>query len=547
MKKLISLLLCIFCILIVNAQTPNWLWAKNAGGTKNDYSKSITTCLGGNTAITGYFEAPSVTFGSNTLNSAGQTDIFIAKYDASGNVLWAKSAGGTLSDVAYSITSDSSGNLYITGKFQSSTINFGSTTLINSGTDDIFVAKYDPNGNVLWAKKAGNTGSEIANAISADSSGNVYITGYFGSPTVTFGSTTLTSVGGTDCFVVKYDSNGNVLWAKSAGGTSGDIGNTIFADNGGNIFVTGYYYSPSISIGSNSLANNGTNTADIFFVKYDGAGNVIWAKGYGGTDQDFPYGAVSNATGNIYMAGTYKNVSITFGSTTLSNSGSNDLFVVKYDMNGNVLWAKKAGAANDDEVTGIATDANDNAYITGYFESPAILFGSFNLTNVTNNGTQYDIFFTQYDPNGNVPWAKSIGGISSDYGYSLTVDPSNNLVVTGSYASPSVTFGSTTLTNTTSFYFDVYVAKLGVVTSIKNDFNTIIMCLYPNPTSGLVTLSLSKDSGQASVYNAIGENIFQCRVTNAPATIDLGNYPQGIYFIEIKTWNGTAVKKIIRD
>ena len=143
------------------AQAPDWLWAKGAGGTYNDYTHSIAVDANGNSYVTGYFDSPTITFGSTVLtnaNSAGGTcDIFIVKYDESGNVLWAKGEGGTSTDYAYSITVDANGNSFITGYFDSPSIIFGSTTLTNAdntgNTGDIFIVKYNTSGNVLWAKR----------------------------------------------------------------------------------------------------------------------------------------------------------------------------------------------------------------------------------------------------------------------------------------------------------------------------------------------------------------------------------------------------------
>ena len=135
-------------------------------------------------------------------------DIFVVKYDANGNVLWAKSAGGTSHDIAYGISTDAGGNVLLTGDFYSPSISFGTTTLTSAspGASDVFVVKYDANGNVLWAKSAGGIFTDIGYDISTDASGNVLVTGYFNSPSISFGTTTLTNAGGADVFVVKLGS-----------------------------------------------------------------------------------------------------------------------------------------------------------------------------------------------------------------------------------------------------------------------------------------------------------------------------------------------------
>jgi hypothetical protein len=225
MKKSILLFAVIssLCFLstISYAQTPNWTWAKTAGGTSDDYSFSVAMDASGNTYVAGTFVSSTITFGTYTLTNAGICDMFVAKYDANGNVLWAKSEGGTAADEALSVAVDASGNIYMAGYFESPTITFGSYTLINTTTGsnlgDISLTKYDANGNVLWAKSAGGTQGDIAYSIAVDASGNTYMTGYFYSPILTIGSYTLTNAGIDDAFLAKYDANGNVLWAESAG------------------------------------------------------------------------------------------------------------------------------------------------------------------------------------------------------------------------------------------------------------------------------------------------------------------------------------------
>jgi hypothetical protein len=152
--------------------------------------------------VTGVFHSPTITFGSYTLTNAGQDDIYLAKYKADGNVLWAKSVGETGYDWANSVVVDISGNPYITGGFNSSTITFGSYTLTNTGNTDMFLAKYNTTGNVLWANNAEGTGLEIAYSDAVDNSGNIYVTGVF-YPTIAFGSYTLTNTGNTDIFLAK--------------------------------------------------------------------------------------------------------------------------------------------------------------------------------------------------------------------------------------------------------------------------------------------------------------------------------------------------------
>lgn len=469
----------------------------------------------------------------NTNNSA---DIFLAKYDASGNVIWVRSAGGTGDDVAYSLVVDASGSVYITGYFDSSTITFGSSTLINASQRNIFLAKYDAFGNVIWAKNDGGTGEPVAYSIAADSSGNTFITGGFGgsSSTVSFGSIILTNAGNSvyDIFLAKYDPSGNILWAKSAGGTGHDVGRSVAVDASGNSYITGSFYSTTINFGSTILANVNTNsTEDIFLAKYDTSGNVIWAKNAGGTVSDIGYSIAVDTSGNTYIAGSFNSTTIGFGSTTLISAGYDDIFLAKYDALGNVIWAKSVGGTSFDYATSISVDASENTYVTGSFWSSPLTFGSTILTNAGGG----DIFIAKYAASGNVIWAKSAGGIGDDDGRSVAIDASGNTFITGYFMSPSIAFGLATLT-TAGGGGDIFIAKLGNTTGINELSNLISIYVFPNPSNGNFQLTIANaqfTKGELEIYNVIGEKVFQSEIFESKSEINL-NLPAGLYFYKIK-------------
>jgi len=277
----------------------NWLWAKKAGGTYSDEGWGIAIDSSGNSYVTGYFEG-TASFGTTTLTCTEDIDIFIAKLDSNGNWLWAKQAGGSYWDMGYSIAIDSSGNSYVTGNF-GETASFGTTTLTSIGTADIFVAKLDSNGNWLWAKQAGGTSSvAYGYSIATDSSGNSYVTGYFGE-TASFGSITLTSIGSWDIFVAKLDSNGNWLGAIKAGGTIWDWGQSIAIDSEGNSYVTGFFEG-SASFGNITLTSSGSS--DIFvakaYIPYDSNDIVVVEGTTGlGTIYPNPFNPVANIPYNL--------------------------------------------------------------------------------------------------------------------------------------------------------------------------------------------------------------------------------------------------------
>jgi len=360
MKKTSLIIILFLCSIALFAQNGDWLWAKQAGGTSEEAGYSIAVDVNGNSYVTGYFEE-SATFGTTTLTSSGEWDIFIAKLDSNGNWLWAKQAGGADWDEGFGIAVDANGNCYVTGYFGSSAT-FGTITLTSSGYSDIFISKLDSNGNWLWAKQAGGTSEDFGYSIAVDTNGNSYVTGYF-EYSANFGTTTLTTSEYADIFVAKLGSNGNWLWAKKAGGTNYDWCNSIAVDTNGNSYVTGDFRG-SATFGTTTLTSSGDY--DIFVAQLDSFGNWLWANQAGGTEGNGGNSIAVDVNGNSYVTGNFSG-SATFGNTTLTSSGNDDIFVAKLDSNGNWLWAKQAGGTSYDKGNEMLLMPMEKAMLPGIF------------------------------------------------------------------------------------------------------------------------------------------------------------------------------------
>ena len=209
-KQLHPALFLVFCMLGVNTFSQTVLWAKKGSSEGFENGNAVVADDSGNVYVTGQIEFTTV-FDNHSLTSYGQHDIFVAKYGPDGVIKWIRHAGGPDGDIGLGIGIDDQHNVYITGEIEQTVRFSNSITLTSSGGNDVFVAKYDANGNAVWAKKFGsNPSSDKGRGMAVSRSGNVYVTGnFFG--TVNVGSTTLSSSGGSEIFIVKYDSNGNVV------------------------------------------------------------------------------------------------------------------------------------------------------------------------------------------------------------------------------------------------------------------------------------------------------------------------------------------------
>lgn len=547
-----KLLLCLVatCLLSTSISAQYYQWARGVGGSGSDNGKSVSVDNAGNVYVTGYFDSPTITFGSSTLTNTGSYDIFLVKYDVSGNVVWARTAPGSSYNYAYGVTTDCGpGNVIITGAFGGS-ITFGATTLTNtSNGGDIFVAQYDAAGNVMWAKSASGAESDFAYSVTTDYSCNVYITGYFNSPTVTFGSNTLTNTttGWNNVFLAKYDMSGNELWARSAGGSGNLVDKSkCVAHNNNGIYITGNY-SNTITFGSTTLSSVGSD--DAFLVNYDLAGNVNWARSIGGTLDETGVGITSNSNAkDVYVTGNFNSPTCYLGALSLINASPgpsfyyDDIFIARYDSVGNVIWANSAGGAQQDRATGITMDLSQNFYATGIFRD-TIIFGS---TTLISAGGNTDMYVVKCDSSGNELWTKQAGGSNNDNSYGIDVRYYDTLLyITGNYSSSSISFGSINLTNAGSD--DFFLTQLDDLTNgIGTDPIDVNTTVYPNPSSGIFTLTSAVTEGSIAVYNLVGEIVStSINSTSGNKTIDLSDQPDGIYFILISNEEETITERVI--
>ena len=387
-------------------------WAKNLGG-----NKSLSLDDEENIYVAGSFGG-TVTVGNKTLISKDNSDIFVAKFDRDGNVSWAEGFAGKDYARANDIAVDDSGNTYITGSF-SDKITFGNITL-DGNRIDLFAAKFDSNGNVVWAKNFGATDFDYGYGIDVDNNGNTYITGKFGNQ-VLFDNIALDGGEFGDVFVAKLNSEGSVIWAKDFGTSSyADRGEEIVVDDEGNSYL---------------FMTEGEVDNRISVAKLDNNGNTIWKKNFNGSQaKDM---AVDDE-GNSYIAGAFQDTA-TFGNTTLE-SDKRDLFIAKLDSKGDILWAKDFNLTADGEVDDITIDNEGNSYVSGIYYTPKTSVGEFTLYGEKGGNA----FIAKFDRNGEMKWAQNAGGANSDRIYDI-VENDNKIYIAGSFNQEAV-FSDTIIT-----------------------------------------------------------------------------------------------------
>ncbi|MDC0257634.1 gliding motility-associated C-terminal domain-containing protein [Crocinitomicaceae bacterium] len=425
-------------------------WVVASGGLKSDKGTKVVHDDQGNSYITGYYNEEA-NFGTiNTGFSFIQSkEAFVAKLDPQGNFVWETHGINYFDDRGLGLTIDNNGNTYVTGTCWGG-LDWPPLSVYNSTqyTDQIFVTKIDPNGNPVWMKNAGNDAvpsfyynDDHGQDLAVDDNNNVFVTGfvsnYYDQPGVaTFDNITLNLAPYDSlAFIAKLDDQGNWQWVETFGGIYAQRDNAITVDEEGNAYVAGGYVETQ-NFGSQTLTSQGGT--DIYVIKYDTDGNFVWVQEAGGPLSDRANGIVDGQDGFMYVTGEFRDTTY-FGNSFLDNAGGpsgRDAFVAKLSKNGDWVWARRAGSKKGKDRGNYITSNNQGQiFITGQYSSEA----DFGIFEVDSDGDSVQIFVAAIDGNGNWRWVQEGGGSGYDRGQGITADDNCNLWVNG-YFDGTLTF-----------------------------------------------------------------------------------------------------------
>jgi hypothetical protein len=420
-------------------------WVRKFGGAGNDVNFGLAVDQLGNIVIAGRFQG-TVAFGAIALTSAGGFDGYLAKLDPAGNVLWARQFGSFGTDRGEALAVDANGNIVLVGTF-SGTLTLGTVPPLTAvSTSDGFVAKFDPAGNCLWARRMGGASGTAGGALAIAPNGTIAACGYYvGAFTISGSALTVAGAGVADVFFVTLDPNGLPTQLKGFGAPGTDGASSVVADPAGGFVLSGVFQN-TVTFGTATLS--ALTESDLFVVKLDVASNVVWARSFGGRMADNP-AVTMGPGGTVVVTGSFIGT-MTFDAPLTSAAGSADAFLALLEPTGAPRWSRRFGGTSTDVARTVAV-RGDRIVIGGYFGG-VIDFGGGSLM-----AESIDAFLAVFDANGVYQHAERFGGPGQTLGVSVAVTSDNALLLAG-MISGNVEFGGTLLTSDGAS--DAFVTKL---------------------------------------------------------------------------------------
>ena len=554
--------------------------AFSLGNNANDQGVAIAADASGNYYCTGFatywMNANPLGTPYYTTNNGGE-DIYVAKYNSSGIMQWAFDIGSTGDDAPLKIALDAGSNVYVAGRF-TATVDFdpgaGTATRTSNGGTDIFLVKFDSNGNFQWVNTFGGVNNEQAWDVTTDAtSTNVIITGGYLSPSMNMdpsGGTQIITNNGhpgfgvENCFVAAYSEfSGSYQWAFNIGGFNGATGHRVVTDNAGNIYVGGVCSNDTLDFdpGPNLFWSYPVTGDEIFLAKYNSLRIPQWVNRYGGV-----YGETANSlavdnNGGVYQGGYFNSDSMDVdpgaGTYYLHNypNGVQDIYVVKFNSSsGSLNWAFAVGGSYSETAQDLVLDNAGHFYITGNYGSTVDFDPGPNVHQLTGQ-LGSDAYLAKYDTAGNfmnvIPFN---GNGGTQFGIGLCIIPPNKIGVTGFFSADTIDFDpgpgvyNLFVNGSNPTWTDAFVATYttGAVGLEENNFPDQFI-IYPNPADKGFNVQCSKChvGGQLKIFDAMGKEIYKTTITTLNIELETLNYPNGIYFIQLSTHDKIYNKKII--
>ncbi len=546
---------------LATAQT--WGWASAIGNTTgHTVISAMHRYSDAEILIAGGYGSRTLNFGEEFLTNKGQSNVFAALIDSSGNHLWAIGFGGKMEDRATAVASDKNSNIYIAGNFSSLSMKTGAVTLINKGETDGFLVKINAQKEVAWAMSFGGILIDEISGVATDSDGNIYVSGH----TIDYQNALFT------LFVIKIDASKNIIWERTATTPGWNTRSTsLVVDKDDNIYLAGRF-SDTLTFGKNQIITSSQGGEEPymyfeengFIAKYNSMGNFVNAKAIKNFSK---VNAMTAHASYIYVCGEKNNYGMGWGWPLLDSK----IFTSKYNNNLEPVWEKSTGGLSSlqswDIAKAISADPQGNVYVTGSFFSEKIDFGGQTMKNILNKDYYYQMAFVlKYNSQGDEVWGKAIGDNLCDNGNAITAVGNDRFFLAGTYESSKIRFGNHTLENNgvlkevyvhlrparqsrNTFSFVALQKEFG--TAIKPINNSNAVKIFPNPAIHNFTVSLIQNQtlgGEITIYAHDGR-LMQSQIVASGEQhikVDVENLNSGIYMVKVKTGNHVSVQKLVK-
>lgn len=488
-------------------KTPEIYWGKQAGST------DITVDENENIYAIGNFNS-TTSVDNKVFNTKGDWDFHVSKLDNTGDIKWVKQFGSINAESATTIHADNQGNVYISGYFDQDLV-LGNDTLKGNGfSNNIYLLKLDANGNVLWANEITGVGrNHILNNIATDNAGYIYMCTSISQTVgmnIVLGSYSFPGRGDydEDIFIIKYNTNGDIVWATRAGGNNIDRPYGIAVDDAGYIYNTGHF-TDTATFSSTQLVANSANTPQLYLSKYDSAGILQFVTtpklGGSGTWLDVQVAY----DGYLYLGGEVSDTT-TFGNDTIKANSTNNGVLAKYDTTGKTIWVRQVAPGVHTNVSKVAVDQNNDVYANVVYNTPSVL---------------------KYRSSGNLIWNIENAQPGKMDVKGLATGGSAGVYVTG-ICNGATSFGNDALPGNS-----VFVAKVSAYPlDITYHSTTKNIKLYPNPNTGTFTLSGSdlKEYTSYDLINIVGQTVSKATLDNTnKVMVNIESLDSGIYVLRL--------------
>ncbi|MBK9254950.1 MAG: T9SS type A sorting domain-containing protein [Saprospiraceae bacterium] len=439
-KFIYSLILLVLCGHSISGQELNWLY--KIGGLTAESGVALAQDEVGNIYDLTNFMGTVAVSNEITFTSSGSGDILIRKSTALGLLVWIKKIGGNRVDTGYDIVSDAAGNVYVAGTYMDTLRIADQIALIGDARPGGFVLKLDTDGNLLWALRLESSVSAVVKSLTLDKTGDLIVAGNFeGILDADQGDqfVPLSSAGNADIFYAKYNTSGALIWAYKTGSTDIENLTQIITDTAGHIYITGEFRAPlTIDVGSEPITILPSGLTDAFLIKFDGDGVAEWAKAIGGVGFDSGYGIAVDPQNHILLTGRYANT-VNFNgiennpAAIRTSKGSWDGFVLKLTQEGEFVWVTSIGGTSNDQGRSITTNNNGIIYVSGMFRDTVDFDNHSVNSEVSASAGGDDIFYLILNQDGTYNDHFAIGGVANEQITDVMLKNNKELISTGAY------------------------------------------------------------------------------------------------------------------